>query len=74
MQQVMNFVVVLVVTVCVASSISALYATGLRLFAGATKARRVRGHRTLRILGGACFVLCGGIVLFGLCLLIPFFH
>ena len=74
MQQVLSFLTVLVVTVCVASAISALYATGLRLFAGATKSRRVRGHRVLRAAGGVCFALCGIIVLFGLWLLIPFFH
>lgn len=73
-QEMISFVTVLVVAVCVASSISVLYASGLRLWARAD-GDDVRGERIITRLGSAvCFAACIAIVLFALWLMIPLFH
>ncbi|MBS5450675.1 MAG: hypothetical protein KHY83_00790 [Coriobacteriia bacterium] len=68
-EEIGSFVLVLVVAVCVAGAISALYATGLRLWgAGGGEAG---ANRPVAI---ACFAGCVVIVLFALWLMIPAFH
>ena len=75
MQEIMNFATVLVVAVAVASSVGALYANGLRLWALAdadsTEGASAIGHRTTSAL---CFASCVAIVLFALWLMVPVFH
>jgi hypothetical protein len=64
-----SFVEVLLVSIVAACGLIALFALGLRL-AGPETPR----HGLSRILGIACFVLCGLLVAFGVYLIIPFFH
>ena len=73
-QEIVSFITVLVVAVCVASSISVLYASGLRLWARADGDAE-RDWRIITRLGSAvCFAACIAIVLFALWLMIPLFH
>lgn len=72
--ELVSFVTVLVVAVCIASSISVLYASGLRLWARADGDVE-RNARIMTRLGSAvCFAACVAIVLFALWLMIPLFH
>lgn len=74
MEQVLNFVIVLVVAVAIAGSIGVLYASGLRLwYAGRVDAQ---GNANLgpRICSVCCFAACVLIILFALWLMIPIFH
>lgn len=75
MAEVLNFVTVLLVAVVVASSISVLYATGLRLWAKSCVVD-VHGRESItnRLFSVVCFALCVVIVLFALWLMIPQFH
>ncbi len=71
--QVMNFLLVLVIAVLVASCLGFLYATGLRLVTGdADQEGPVNGGK--KAAGYVCFGLCILIVLFALYLIIPIFH
>ena len=72
-KEIVNFVMVLVVAVCVAGSIATLYASGLRLWA-AGETDTQAAHLTSRILSAICFAACVAIVLFALWLMIPSFH
>jgi len=60
------FFIVLVATLVSACLVVTLYSVGLRLIDG------TRGWR--RPAGIACFVLCGLVVLYGVYLVIPYFH
>lgn len=62
----MAFFIVLLATVTAASLVVTLYSVGLRLLDDG------RGWR--RPLGVACFVLCSLVVLYGVYLVIPYFH
>ena len=64
------FLVVLVATLLAASVVVTLYSLGLR-FVDRPDDRRGRWRRPLGI---ACFVLCGAVVLYGVYLVIPYFH
>lgn len=75
LQEVTSFILVLVVAICVASVISALYATGLLLWArGAVVDNKGGAHVTTRLGAVVCFAACVAIVLFALWLMIPLFH
>ena len=71
-QEIVSFITVLVVAVCVACSISVLYASGLRLWARADGDVELR--LTTRLASAVCFAACVAIVLFALWLMIPMFH
>jgi hypothetical protein len=60
------FFVVLVATVVAASLVVTLYSLGLRL--------TDRPTGWMRPAGIGCFVLCGLVVLYGVYLVIPYFH
>jgi len=64
------FFVVLVATVVAASAVVTLYSLGLRLV-DRSGDRPVAWKRPLGI---ACFVACGLVVLYGVYLVIPYFH
>jgi len=64
------FFVVLVATMVAASAVVTLYSLGLRLID--RPAESTGGWR--RPLGIACFVVCGLVVLYGVYLVIPYFH
>lgn len=73
MGEVLNFVRVLAVTVGVACSVGALYASGLRLWltSGTPGGQVVTGRRAGAV---ALFVACAAVVLVALWLIIPAFH
>lgn len=75
MEEVMNFVTVLVVAVVIAGGIGTMYATGLRLWARSAAAEQ-EGDNFMgsRIASVACFAACVLVVLFALWLMIPMFH
>ena len=60
------FFVVLIATLVAASAVVTLYSLGLRLV------DRSAGWR--RALGVGCFVVCGLVVVYGVYLVIPYFH
>jgi hypothetical protein len=60
------FVVVFVATIVAASLVVTLYSLGLRLVDRSTGVKRFSGV--------ACFVVCALVVLYGVYLIIPFFH
>lgn len=74
MQEVLNFLTVLVVAVGVASTIGVLYASGLRMWAQGGIDEQGIPHLMPRIVSVVCFTACVLIVLFALWLMIPFFH
>lgn len=75
MEEVMNFVIVFVVAVGIASGISIMYSSGLRLWARSAVAEsNGQGYLGTRIASAACFVACVVVVLFALWLMIPVFH
>ena len=81
MQEIGSFLTVLVVAVCAAGAVAALYATALRLWAlGSAEASKAAGtgegaERPHAKAGAiACYVACVAIVLFALWLMIPVFH
>lgn len=74
MQEASSFVTVLVVAICIASAISILYATGLRLWAGSAVDAEGNAHLMARLGSVVCFAACVVIVLFALWLMIPVFH
>ena len=72
--EITSFVTVLVVAVCVASTISVLYASGLRLWADGRVDAQGNAHLLHRVVSVLCFTACVAIVLFALWLMIPLFH
>lgn len=75
LQEVMNFVTVLVVAMGIASCIGVMYASGLRLWAkGAVAQEKGGSYLTARICSVICFTACVVVVLFALWLIIPYFH
>lgn len=73
MAEVINFVIVLMVAVCVAGGISVLYSSGLRLWY-ASKKDSTGVRMGARIGSVCCFATCVVIVFFALWLMIPIFH
>ncbi|NEM90389.1 hypothetical protein [Galbitalea soli] len=61
-----NFLIVLVASILAGCGTVILFALGLR-FAGPDT-------RRLRPLGVVCFALCAALILYGVYLVIPFFH
>ncbi|MGI6590469.1 MAG: hypothetical protein ACOX1O_02480 [Eggerthellaceae bacterium] len=74
MDQVLNFLLVLVVAVVIAGSVGSLYASGLRLWAKGTVDADGQAHLMPRIGSVICFGACVVIVMFALYLIIPVFH
>lgn len=74
MQEVTNFVLVLVVAMGVAGMISALYATGLRLWSQSAVDAAGDAHLMTRLGSVMCFAACVAIILFALWLMVPLFH
>ena len=75
LQELLNFVLVLVTAVAVAGSVGALYANGLRLWASAEQHGMHEHVSITRRTGSAvCFAACVAIVLLALWLMIPAFH
>lgn len=74
MQEALNFILVLLLAVCVAGSLSSLYASGLRLWAKGSVDAEGRPHLAPRIGSAVCFAACIAIVIFALWLMIPLFH
>ncbi len=72
--EISSFITVLVVAICVASAISVLYASGLRLWAAGGVDAQGTPHLMHRVFSVICFTACVAIVLFALWLMIPFFH
>ena len=70
----MNFLIVLTVAVCIAGTISFLYASGLRLWACGAVDSEGNAHLLHRVGSVICFTTCVVIVLFALWLMIPLFH
>jgi succinate dehydrogenase hydrophobic anchor subunit len=64
------FFVVLVATMIAASAVVTLYSLGLRLVDSSSG----RSGAWQRPLGIACFVACALVVLYGVYLVIPYFH
>ncbi|MDO4442369.1 MAG: hypothetical protein Q4B69_00620 [Slackia sp.] len=74
LQEMADFVTVLLVTVGVSGLVASLYACGLRLWS-AQDSTSNDGSCSLRRAGSiACFVACAFVVLFALWLMIPVFH
>ena len=75
-QELINFIIVLVTAIAIAGSIGALYASGLRLWAAAEEKHESQHHASITCRTGSavCFSLCVCIVLFALWLMIPVFH
>lgn len=73
-EEVMSFVTVLVVAIVVAGTVSALYASGLRLWSRGEELVETDAHIMWRVGGAVCFAACVAIVLFALWLMIPVFH
>lgn len=71
-EELWSFVVVLVVAVLVAGTVSALYANGLRLWARSETSSAGRSFR--RVSSVLCFAACVAIVAVALWLIIPAFH
>ncbi|MET3811823.1 hypothetical protein [Arthrobacter sp. UYEF3] len=69
----LELVLVAGATFVAAVTVVVLYALGVRLTAIAGDVR-TRQPRWVRPLSYACFALCGLAVLFGLYLIIPYFH
>ena len=74
MSEILNFVIVLVVAVCVSGTISVLYASGLRLWANSVVDRKGNAHLMTCLASVMCFAACVVIVLFALWLMVPLFH
>ena len=77
LQEITSFVTVLLVTACIASAVSVLYAFGLRLWVAADGERgetRIPGHLMGKLASAGCFAACVAIVLFALWLMVPLFH
>lgn len=74
LSEVANFAIVLVTAVGVASIISSLYASGLRLWAAGALDSNGNPHLFTRLCAVVCFTACVAIVLFALWLMIPAFH
>ena len=83
LQEIISFVTVLVVAICIASAVSVLYAFGLRLLSRASESassgvaiglHRAPAHIFTRLAAAMCFALCAAIVIFALWLMIPAFH
>ena len=72
--EVISFITVLVVSVCVAGSVSVLYAFGLRMWASGHLDTEGNAHLLHRIGSVVCFCGCVAIILFALWLMIPLFH
>lgn len=72
--EVISFAAVLVVSICVACSVSVLYAFGLRMWANGTLDTEGNAHLLHRIGSVVCFCGCVAIILFALWLMIPLFH
>ena len=74
-EEIGSFFAVLVVAVCAAGGIGALYALGLRFWLGETQSDGDASGAPARRAGAiACFAACICIVLFALWLMIPAFH
>lgn len=74
MQEIINFLTVLVVAVGIAGGLGALYASGLRLWAqGGLDSKRQCTYIN-RLCSVICFTACVVIILFALWLMIPMFH
>lgn len=74
MQEVMSFLTVLVVDICVAGAICVLYASGIRMWARGAVDSEGNAHLGARIVSVCCFIACVLIVLFALYMIIPVFH
>ena len=74
MAEVTNFLIVLTVAVCVAGTISFMYAWGLRLWSQGTVDAQGNAPLMTRLGSVLCFAVCVAIVLFALWLMIPMFH
>lgn len=74
MAEVMSFIIVLGVAMLVAGTISALYASGLRLWYRGVVDSNGNALLMPRLLSVVCFAACVLIVLFALWLMIPLFH
>jgi len=67
------FLIVAVATLVSAVVIVGLYSTGVRLYAVSVD-ERVPSTRIARVAAYLCFTLCAIGVLYGLYLIVPFFH
>ncbi|MCD7101503.1 hypothetical protein [Pseudoclavibacter sp. 13-3] len=74
MPSLISFLTVLVVAVVIASVVSTLYATALRLWESGQVDRSGDAHLIARTGSVICFSLCVAIVLFTLWLIVPQFH
>lgn len=74
MQEIINFLTVLVVAVGIAGGLGALYASGLRLWAQGGLDNKGNACIINRLCSVICFTACVVIILFALWLMIPMFH
>ncbi|KAB1658973.1 MULTISPECIES: hypothetical protein [unclassified Pseudoclavibacter] len=74
MASLISFLTVLVVAVGIASIVSALYATALRLWESGQVDSSGNAHLIARTGSVLCFSLCVAVVLFTLWLIVPQFH
>ena len=74
MQEIINFLTVLVVAVGIAGGLGALYASGLRLWAQGGLDSKGNARIINRLCSVFCFTACVVIILFALWLMIPMFH
>jgi hypothetical protein len=74
MQEIINFLTVLVVAVGIAGGLGALYASGLRLWAQGGLDSKGNARIINRLCSVICFTACVVIILFALWLMIPMFH
>jgi hypothetical protein len=74
MQEVINFLTVLVVAVAIAGGLGVLYASGLRLWAQGGVDSKGNARIFCRLFSVICFMACVVIILFALWLMIPIFH
>ncbi|MFI5085527.1 MAG: hypothetical protein ACHP7K_06305 [Actinomycetales bacterium] len=67
------FISVAITTLVASMLVVTLYSAGVRLYAVSADKQSPRPG-TARSAAYACFVVCGAAVLFGIYLIIPFFH
>ncbi|WP_026554866.1 hypothetical protein [Arthrobacter sp. 35W] len=68
-----SFGIVALATLIGAVTVVGMYSLGVRLWAVSADAG-TSAHRTARSGAIACFAVCGAAVLYGIYLIVPFFH
>lgn len=70
----LSFLIVLLVATAITTTVTSLYALGLRLWASSVVTARGEANLLARTASVLCFTVCVAIVLFALWLIVPQFH